>query len=203
MGQEQEPITEGSADIDRLVSALQEIVTAIDRARSVGLDLSVPPSLYLACQAIIELQGDSPSPDPGDRPSKSRRKGAQSDVVPSANAHRPATSRSLQAVPLRRLVLQVINPGEEFTIVDIAERLEELGAPWPANKISNALGYWVSQKRLTRKQRGVYNWPLVGDSPSIDEEAPAQPVTYTDHTADVWREDEPIHIDQEPPRQAM
>jgi hypothetical protein len=68
----------------------------------------------------------------------------------------------MQDVPLRRLVWQVINPGEEFTVADISARLAELGASWPTTAVSNALGYWASRERLTRVRKGTYNYPRPG-----------------------------------------
>jgi hypothetical protein len=70
---------------------------------------------------------------------------------------------SVHDVPLRRLLWQVLDPGEEFTVNEVVERLAAIGVHSPANKVSNALGYWVSRQRLDRQRKGVYLYPIIAD----------------------------------------
>lgn len=62
----------------------------------------------------------------------------------------------LHALPLRRLVLQVVEPGSVFTVQSVVEKLAALGVSRPANQVSNALGYFVPRGLLQRVSKGVY-----------------------------------------------
>jgi hypothetical protein len=138
-----------AARADELVRALNEVVAAIDRARSVGLPVDVPDQLYRACVEVIARHQSPGLPDGSGSGSSSRRaSGAAADHA------------SVHDVPLRRLVWQVINPGEEFTVNQVLHRLVLMGVRPPANAVSNALGYWVSRQRLQRLRKGVYLYPF-------------------------------------------
>lgn len=128
-----------------------------------GLSVSVPEPLYLACLEIVDRHEL-----PDGKPPGARRPYPDpvSSTVPAGAPHtlseRTADSVKMRDVPLRRLIWQVINPGEEFTVADITARLAELGAQWPTNAVSNVLGYWVSRDRLTRIRKGTYTYPPPG-----------------------------------------
>lgn len=173
--------TSGAAAHARgLARTLGEMAAAIDQARSMGLPVNVPEPLYRACLEIIDRYDPPAGPDDTEAetsPSSVRDANAQGHRAvahrgPSARATRtarqPAASRmaggaSIDDVPLRRLIWQVLDPGEEFTVTDVVERLTELGGSWPANKVSNALGYWVARRRLARQRKGVYRYPVAND----------------------------------------
>jgi hypothetical protein len=161
-----------------IAQSLNEVVAAIDQARSLGLPVSVPESLYRAClEVVARYEASTGSDDPG---APSRRRASRDLDTPggaTATQHpRPASQvanaartgdgdrvgggASARDVPLRRLVWQVLNPGEEFTVAEVVERLTNLGVSWAPNTVSNALGYWVSRGRLDRTRKGVYRYPM-------------------------------------------
>lgn len=149
-------------NLQLLTESLRAVATAFDQARMSGLSVSVPDPLYLACLEIVERHDL-----PGDKPSGARR--TQRDPVSSrapasaiASADRASERVKIQDVPLRRLVWQVIDPGEEFTVADVTARIAELGASWPATAVSNVLGYWSSRDRLTRVRKGTYSYSRPG-----------------------------------------
>jgi hypothetical protein len=165
------------ADAHYLAMTLMAIVAAIDQARSLGLPVNVPRPLYQACLEIVERY--DPSAEPEGTGSLARQ-----PSVPGADARTPlrpnppagtarrvrqsaldpgAVGSSIQDVPLRRLIWQVLDPGEEFTVADIVDRLAALGTSWSASNVSNALGYWVSRGRLARQRKGVYTYPVTSD----------------------------------------
>jgi hypothetical protein len=125
-----------------LARRLQKMAAGIKAARSAGVPVSVPPEVRAACLALLQLNdGGGPGTPMG------------------------APQAAMADVPLRKRLLQVLVPGEEFTVSDVAERLAALGVPAPANAISNALGSWVSAGTLRRLRKGHYLCPLPG-SPS-------------------------------------
>jgi hypothetical protein len=149
-------------DTKELADALDELVGAIDQARSLGLAVDVPYPLYLACKAVVHRY-------------EPRHAGSEAVGRSLTDARSPARERpavddevsagpSISDMPLRRLLWQVLDPGEEFTVADVVARLAKLGAPWPPNAVSNALGYWASRQRLDRRRKGVYRWPLSAES---------------------------------------
>src|SRR6202161_1491554 len=145
-----------SPDPRLLAESLRAITVAFDQARSSGLSVAVPESLYQPCLDIVERH-DAPR----GKPPGARRSVAEPGALaaPSgASSGRTGDRVKVQDVPLRRLVWQVINPDEEFTVADIGARLAELGASWPATAVSNVLGYWVSRDRLTRVRKGTYSY---------------------------------------------
>jgi hypothetical protein len=76
-------------------------------------------------------------------------------------------AKTLREVPLRRLLWQVITPGETFFRVStVVERLAALGLEIEPAKVSNALGYWVDHHRLVRVRKGVYTYPAETLTPS-------------------------------------
>jgi hypothetical protein len=121
-----------------LAARLMRLAEAISGARALGLSVDVPQPLHTACLHVAALHG--------------KELGAAAEPSPPY-----AESRDpMHDVPLRRLIWQVIDPGETFTVTEVTERLRELGVTWPTNKVSNALGYWVSRQRLQRPRKGVY-----------------------------------------------
>ena len=159
-----------AARADQLAKALNEVVAAIDQARSVGLPVDVPEQLYRACVEIIARHGGSRPPGGSGARSSSHR--APSSATGEAMALTEAAllsntptrdHASVHDVPLRRLLWQVLDPGEEFTVNEVVERLAAIGVHSPANKVSNALGYWVSRQRLDRQRKGVYLYPIIAD----------------------------------------
>jgi hypothetical protein len=155
-------------DAAQLTASLQKVAAAFDQARALGLPVSVPAPLYRACLEVIhrhDLEGDGTAsieraatrPSSAPRP---RRPIASRESGPVAtSATHPAGGVEISSVPLRRLVWQVINPGEEFTVTEVAERISALGASWTPSAVSNALGYWASRGRLTRRHKGAYSYP--------------------------------------------
>lgn len=164
------PAGASSSDVQFLTEALRGVAAAFDQACLSGLSVSVPESLYVACLGIIDRH-DSPDGTPGGAPPGARHQGqdrAPARELPGASGHshgRVAGQVEIQDVPLRRLVWQVIDPGQEFTVADIAARLAELGASYPATAVSNVLGYWASQDRLARVRKGTYLYPRPGSPP--------------------------------------
>jgi hypothetical protein len=135
-----------------LARSLEHMAAAIDQARSAGLSVHVPEALYLACCEIVSRYQD---------PAGQREPARRPDLLASGRGGRMARAASLHDVPLRRLVWQVLDPGEEFTVADVTKRLAGLGISLPANKVSNALGYWVSRGRLARQRKGTYSYPII------------------------------------------
>jgi hypothetical protein len=162
--------TSSVGDVSELTRALDELVAAIDQARSLGLAVKVPDPLYQACRQVVARHEASRHAGEGREPSGPQR---IQEARPAARGTGSTIddgmvgSAAVRDVPLRRLIWQVLDPGEEFTVSDVADRLAELGAPWPANKVSNALGYWVSRQRLDRQRKGVYRWPITA-APVVD-----------------------------------
>jgi hypothetical protein len=169
-----------------LARGLRDVASAVGHARSVGVPVAVPEPLYLACLEIVSLH-DEPSlttsltgarqlPRTGDAAGLGRdgSNGGTSRQRPG-QALAPVP---LHDIPLRRLVWQVLDPGYEFSVADVVSRLAGLGLNHPANKVSNALGYWVSRGRLERRRKGVYACPAsvepIEDFPEeIQQESPA------------------------------
>jgi hypothetical protein len=150
----------------QLTESLQEIATAFDQARALGLPVSVPDALYLACLAVVsrhDLPDDAaPTGSPTARhpaPAVPGGPAARRPGRPRAGSHgRAVAGVEVSDVPLRRLIWQVISPGEQFTVTDVAERVAALGAFWTPSAVSNALGYWASRGRLTREHKGAYRY---------------------------------------------
>ena len=162
-----------AARADELARALNDVVAAIDQARSVGLPVEVPEQLYRACAEVISRREGSGPPGGSGARSTSRR-APRSAAGEAAHAAGAGPSRNLPIrdhasvhdVPLRRLLWQVLDPGEEFTVNEVVERLATIGVQSPANAVSNALGYWVSRQRLARIRKGVYLYPIIVDPAS-------------------------------------
>lgn len=157
-----------TASADDLTRALNDIVATIDQARSVGLPVEVPEQLYRACIEIIARhKGVGPPSGTGARssshpvsPSTSEEASSYTHTAPSQAL--PTLNRaSVHDIPLRRLVWQVLDPGEEVTVSEVVRRLAAMGVHPQPSAVSNALGYWVSRQRLARKRKGVYLYPTV------------------------------------------
>lgn len=152
-------------DVHDLADSLRSVAAAFDQARASGLGVCVPEPLYAACLEIVNRHGlPGGTPPGGGRPSR--------DAGRAAAPRRASRNRQVDMddVPLRRLVWQVVNPGEEFTVADVCSRLAELGAPRPATAVSNALGYWVSCDRLARVRKGTYSYPRPTGAPSATQD---------------------------------
>jgi hypothetical protein len=150
-------------DPQLLAESLRAVAAAFDQARISGLSVSLPEALYLACLEIVDrhdLPGGKP---PGGR--DPHRDAAVPPTPAGTPASRTVKRVKMQDVPLRRLIWQVINPGEEFSVADVSARLAELGASWPTTAVSNVLGYWASSERMTRIRKGTYTYPHPGSLP--------------------------------------
>lgn len=177
------------SEVDVLVQRLSDISDAITRARALGVPAQVPEPLYEVCSVLVAQHHDPIGE--GEGPGSGARPGAAPGDAGGAARHGGASARRTahahndddlaRKVPLRRLLWQVITPGEEFTVTDVTERLERLGVPWPANKVSNALGYWASRNRLRRCRKGVYLYPtnLVTDDVVDDARLRESPVALS------------------------
>lgn len=158
-------------DVPHVAESLQEITTAFDQARALGLPVSVPDALYRACLAVVNRHNSPDSTTTAGSPTATRpaptasgRQTARQASGPTATSSGSTTAGvEVGAIPLRRLIWQVISPGEQFTVADVSERIAELGASWTSNAVSNALGYWVSRGRLKREHKGAYSYPQPSD----------------------------------------
>jgi hypothetical protein len=161
-----------SPDPRLLAESLSAVAEAFDQARASGLNVTVPESLYRACLGIVDRH-DAPGGKPPGARRSSREQGTPASR-PDTSSGRMGERVKARDVPLRRLVWQVINPDEEFTVADVSTRLAELGASWPATAVSNVLGYWVSRDRLTRVRKGTYSYSRPsspsGSLPSSDHQ---------------------------------
>lgn len=171
---------EAAPDLQLLAESLHAVAAAIDQARLSGLSVSVPEPLYRACLEIVERHDGPDGPRDRTLPGGGRRD--TGPVLTPQTAEGSGGSRGrleVRDVPLRRLVWQVINPGEEFTVADIAARLAEVGASWPTTAVSNALGYWASRDRLTRVRKGTYSYPRTGMSITLHDGRQEGPAATT------------------------
>lgn len=78
----------------------------------------------------------------------------------------PAPEREGQAaqeLSVRRLIRQVIDPGEVFEIGDLLERLAGLGIAMTPDKIAGILDYWAVRSQLILISPGVYRRPAEPD----------------------------------------
>jgi hypothetical protein len=155
MADQADPPAAASPDPRLLAESLRAVAEAFDHARASGLSVAVPESLYEACLDIVDRHDAPGGKPPGARRSIRKRGPSAASGI---SGGRTGDLVKLKDVPLRRLVWQVINPDEEFTVTDIGARLTELGAVWPATAVSNVLGYWVSRERLTRVRKGTYSY---------------------------------------------
>ncbi|MDG4833991.1 hypothetical protein O7627_32490 [Solwaraspora sp. WMMD1047] len=153
--------------MEEVVRKLHDVATAIDAARALGLDVRVPERLYEACMEIVtrrEVSLGEREPDEAFARDGEAIMAGGAAVSSSSGGGSGATTSvgavRARDVPLRRLVWQVIDPGERFTVSDVANRLSALGVEWPTHKVSNALGYWVSRGRLARQRKGLYHYPV-------------------------------------------
>ncbi len=158
------------SEVDELVRRLNEVHDAISHARALGVPAPVPDALYRVCKALVDAHGDPQGNPDGSYPKGSMARSTRVRSVGDVDALSTLSGSSedlAHKVPLRQLLWQVITPGEEFTVADVTERLASLGVAWQANKVSNALGYWVARHRLDRCRKGVYLYP---EAPIVDED---------------------------------
>jgi hypothetical protein len=151
-------------DVESLVQSLQRVASAFDQARASGLGVSVPESLYAACLEIVNRHGFTGGPTGGNPPGGGRQ-GREPSLPATPTSLRRDRRVDMEDIPLRRLVWQVVNPGEEFTVADVSARLAALGTPRPATAVSNALGYWASRDRLARVRKGTYSYLRPDNAP--------------------------------------
>lgn len=188
------------AQMDSLIDVLRQLVIAFDKAREVGLPVVVPPELRQVCADIVE-RGEQPASAGGPGRPQRRTQDPAPAGTEGTSRERPAASASQQAgvslreVPLRRLIWQVIDPGEEFTVTELTERLSQLGGDWSPTAVSNALGYWAGRKRLVRHRKGVYFRPA--DGGTVDEVADQDgqqdsPAGHHHRVSVTRREDDPV-----------
>lgn len=199
----------GSArQAEDLAADLDQMAAAIDQARAIGLSVAVPDALYRACVKIIARYGDGtgsgnvPTPSSAlstDLDDKGRSSGSR---IPGAPVRRSAMSPSLDDVPLRRLVWQVIDPGSEFTVSHVVHRLGELGMVVPSNKVSNALGYWASRGRLVRARKGSYRYAIEADHFEAGQIKPFE-IESVDVNAPRHGKEEHANHAESPQRKAM
>jgi hypothetical protein len=136
-------------DVDVLVDGIQELLRMVRTVRQVGGSAQLPHRLVQVCREVAaEAEGHF-----------------DMDVTWSSGLTVEGVSEhvrdlSLREIPLRRLLWQVIIPGEtSFRVPTIVERLAQLGMRVEPPKVSNALGYWVDRGRLVRVSKGVYSCP--------------------------------------------
>ncbi|NUT52009.1 MAG: hypothetical protein HOV94_32655 [Saccharothrix sp.] len=184
--------TEDILAVDDLVQGLNRVIAAVDAAREVGLPLSVPTPLLDVCKRMLDSAGELRNTPVHDGPATSPGRtggSAAKQRLPGSGEQ----SALLQDMPLRRLIWQVLDPGEEVNVGEVTARLKRLRVDLPANKVSNALGYWASRGRLERSRKGVYFVPLVvpdvdadfepaGAEEMIEHRIPQRPATRDKHT---------------------
>jgi hypothetical protein len=197
---------------DDLARDLARMVVTIDQARAVGLSVAVPDALYRAClEVIARYQDPSGSRGADGRPSArstglNRQRRSASVEGPSAldgSSGQAAPGSPLDDVPLRRVIWQVIDPGAEFTVADVVQRLALLGVSVPANKVSNALGYWASRNRLYRERKGTYRYPATIVRPTELEPVDSRQVVTAEDREKCPREQEDAGHVESLQRQAM
>lgn len=151
-------------NVDVLVDGIQQLLDATRTLRNAGmLDIQLPARLVQVCREVL---------DEADGATAARPRIA-SDPQGSV------ADKALRKLPLRRLLLQVINRGESVTVAEVVDRLTRLGVTADAAKVSNALGYQAERGELKREQRGLYTYPM--DSSST-------PVTVGESTHDDQRQ---------------
>ena len=146
---------------EELAGRLNEVVVAIDQARSVGLAVDVPEPLYRACAEIVARYDRSGPPGGSEARSSSQwalRSGiaetlASSEEEPLDHCRPESMHRSV-TYPCAGCCGKCSIRGEEFTVNEVVQRLAAIGMNSSANAVSNALGYWVSRNRLNRSVRG-------------------------------------------------
>ncbi|MFD4444420.1 recombinase family protein [Nocardia sp. NPDC058519] len=89
------------------------------------------------------------------------------DLLPSRRRSRESVpereQQAAQELSVRRLVRQVIEPGEVFEVGDLLARLARLGLAMTPDKVSGILDYWAARSQLTLIRPGVYRRPLEPD----------------------------------------
>ncbi|MEU8901324.1 hypothetical protein AB0C65_36030 [Nocardia sp. NPDC048505] len=87
------------------------------------------------------------------------------DLLPSRRRARGSATaperekRASQQLSVRRLVRQVIDPGEVFEVGDLLARLAELGIAMTPDKTIAILDYWAARSQLTLVSPGIYRRP--------------------------------------------
>lgn len=89
----------------------------------------------------------------------SRRPGRESTPHPEPEREQQA----VQELSVRRLVRQVIEPGEVFEVGDLLAQLARLGIAMTPGKVTGILDYWAARSQLTLIGPGIYRRPLEPD----------------------------------------
>ncbi|WP_414943791.1 hypothetical protein [Amycolatopsis sp. cmx-11-32] len=132
--------------MDVLVEGIRKFLGLTQTLRQAGAVVQLPPQLVQVCREVLHEVESSPASSP--RPPS------------SVNSQMSVADKALQELPLRRLLLQVIAPGETFTVTEVVNRLAKLGVTADSAKVSNALGYQVDRGQLVREHRGLYTYPV-------------------------------------------
>jgi hypothetical protein len=134
-------------NVDVLVEGIRELLRMAQKLGQAGVPVNLPPRLVQACREVVDEVDGPPSDTP-----RGRR--------PSEDSQRSIADKALRELPLRRLLLQVIAPGESVTVPEVVDRLAKVGVTADSTKVSNALGYQVDRGPLIREHRGLYTYPV-------------------------------------------
>lgn len=140
-------------DVDMLVEGIRKLLDAAQTLRQMGATEVplLPPRLIQVCREVLEEVDASP---------RSRSAASHDSLHRRPVASQSEVNDALRDMPLRRLLLQVISPGETFTVPEIVARLAKLGKQIDPAKVSNALGYQVARKQFVRERKGLYTYPV-------------------------------------------
>jgi hypothetical protein len=139
-------------NVDVLVEGIRELLHMAQKLGQAGVPVNLPPRLVQVCREVLD-EVDGP-------PSDTHR------ANPITDSQRSVADKALRELPLRRLLLQVIAPGESVTVPEVVDRLAKVGVRADSAKVSNALGYQVDRGPLIREHRGLYTYPV--DASSAD-----------------------------------
>ncbi|MET8763084.1 hypothetical protein [Lentzea sp. NPDC004782] len=149
-------------DVDVLVAGIRELVDAARTLRQMNVTgvQALPPRLVQACRELLDEVDASSS---SSCTTSVRGQHSRIDAAPQS-----VVNNALREVPLRRLLLQVVLPGETFTVPEVVARLAKLGKQVDPAKVSNALGYQVDRGQLVRERKGLYTYPVEALSADVD-----------------------------------
>lgn len=140
-------------NVDVLVEGIRELLRMAQKLGQAGVPVNLPSRLVQVCREVVE-EVDGP---PSDTPRGRLRQDSQ----------RAIADKALRELPLRRLLLQVIAPGESVTVPEVVDRLAKVGVTADSTKVSNALGYQVDRGPLIREHRGLYTYPVDASSTEV------------------------------------
>jgi hypothetical protein len=133
-------------NVNVLVEGIRKFLGLTQTLRQAGAAVQLPPQLVQVCREVLDEVEGSPASSP--RPPS------------DGDSQKSVADKALRELPLRRLLLQVITPGETFTVPEVVNRLAKLGVTADSAKVSNALGYQVDRGQLVREHRGLYTYPV-------------------------------------------